>query len=107
MNSKQWRQQGYHTIFRPGSDREATVYLFRPMTEVVISTHIDRGSWMQYDDVNGPPWKKWTPADHEAEPYLLALLHLIAAECYCDMGVGTCDFCAGIRSVDLQELEGK
>lgn len=90
MNAEQWRSKGYKTIFRNGR-----VYLYRPMTGITISTDVKKGDWMNYDNVNEVPWSKQdvnfmgTPL---ADDFITT-----AQNCYCDQGVGLCDFCAGIR----------
>jgi len=92
MNAKQWRALGYKTIFR-----NQRVYLVRPATGVVIWTPVQSGLWMEFDNVNAPPWT----VERFGLPGLSAELEaqLIDAmtACYCDQGVDLCDFCGNIR----------
>jgi hypothetical protein len=92
MNARQWRQLGYKTLFRHGS-----VYLYRPLSGVVVTLKIERGDWMEHDNVNAPPWLK-IPNGIDGLPAASRADIMAAARCcYCDQGVGTCDFCTGLR----------
>lgn len=90
MNSEQWRVEGYKTIFRD------KIYLYRPLSGFVAFTEVDSGKWMQFNNINEKPWVK---TDIEKLPERLQVdLNQTTYNCYCGhCGVGTCDFCAGIR----------
>lgn len=90
MNAQQWRGHGYKTVFRRGK-----IYLYRPQTGIIIYTDVNFGKWMNFDNVNEPPWVKTDI--HKVDGLLHIELNLIASACYCDMGVDICDFCSGIR----------
>ena len=97
MNSKQWREIGYKTIFKDGS-----VFLVRwPKSEVVICTKNNRGDWMRFDKVNEAPWVCVPGGIESLEPGLRDHLKAAAENCYCDSpgGINTCDFCSGVRTL--------
>jgi len=90
MNATQWQELGYKTILR-----DENIFLYRPMSGIVIRTRIDNGKWMEYDNLNDFPWIKGseTVSDDTMEK-----LAIIADHCYCGQ-VRLCDFCSGLRRV--------
>jgi hypothetical protein len=85
-DSKGWRKLGYKTIFRAGR-----VYLYRD--GAMVSAPVDRGDWMHSTDLSAHPWVA-EDVDMRGE------LGAVVRDCYCDCGVGICDFCSGVRLVD-------
>ena len=92
MNAAQWRELGYKTIFRWGR-----IYLVRPMTGTCICTSIGNGDWMLFDNVNKEPWLKVPEGIMGLTTNLMQDIEQTIQSCYCDQGVGTCDFCSGVR----------
>jgi hypothetical protein len=92
MNARQWREHGYKTVFRFG-----TVYLFRPGSGVVIQAPVRGGDWMEQDNVHLPPWVVVPAGIDGLGPELREHILAAVAYCYCDQGVGTCDFCSYTR----------
>jgi hypothetical protein len=91
MNSKQWRAQGYRTIFRGG-----LIFLFRPSTSGAVVADLAKGAWMRFDDLAAARWCAATARE-------LAEIRAIVPSCYCDQGVDTCDFCSGLRVPPLSQ----
>jgi hypothetical protein len=89
MTSKQWRDIGYHTIFH--GDR-VWLYQMNQYLGLSVSAEIDGGRWMESESLDDPIWEV-RGIDRPGTPDLVA----IATNCYCDQGVGTCDYCSGIR----------
>jgi hypothetical protein len=90
MNARQWRDCGYRTVFRKGN-----IYLYFSVTGLIIWTLVNKGDWMSYDDVYKEPWNMCNLVDLPEK--LQKEIAEAAKKCYCDKGVGICDFCAGIR----------
>ena len=95
MNARRWRKRGYKVIFRHG-----TLYLYRPSTGVTVRTAIDKGGWMEHDNVNKAPWESLPAGD--ATPGLPPP-NQITEHCYCDEGVSVCDFCGGVRPMESRQ----
>lgn len=89
-NSKQWRKRGYKTIIR-----DENIYLYRPATGIILWTPVNQGHWMNYEDVNQEPWVNCNLTDLPER--LQKSIREATENCYCDKGVGLCDFCAGKR----------
>ena len=87
-NSRAWRRDGFKTIFNRG-----IVYLVKPGDDVVHSHPVNSGRWMDNTDLD--LWDSCSlpvlPADVRQQ------VESCLEHCYCDRGVGLCDFCAGIR----------
>lgn len=91
--AQQWREAGYTVIFR---DHGApSVYLYRKATGITLATPIDKGKWLELDNVNVPEWENLTETMSE----LLEMdLYITALNCYCaQLPDETCDFCKGTR----------
>lgn len=88
MNSKQYRAEGYATIFRNGH-----VYLIRRDAPTHARVHPVRfGRWMDcpIEDMG------WTALADLTAPLRDDIRAALAA-CYCDQGNGLCDFCGNVR----------
>lgn len=97
MNAAQWRGHGYKTIFRDGK-----IYLYRPLTGVLISTDVDHGKWMRQDNVNHKPWRTHPDGiDGMPQAFRDDVFNTLVV-CYCAYGM-TCDFCAGRRTPPPRE----
>ena len=91
-NASSWRHLGFKTIFR-----HSKIYLYQPSTGSIYVTQVAGGDWMLYTDVNAAPWRDATT--EVLGTSLEMEFRLVAACCYCDAGVSSCDFCAGRRPV--------
>jgi hypothetical protein len=88
MNSRQYRAEGYATIFR-----NSHVYLIRRDEQTHAYAHpVLRGLWMEcpIEDMS------LIKLAHFAAP-LRADIRATLNACYCDQGVDLCDFCGNIR----------
>lgn len=90
MTAKQWRGQGFRTIFHGGE-----VYLYELASTRCWRGPIERGRWMEFANLAGGYWTE----------LLLAPEHVrsCVGACYCDRGVDLCDFCGGLRSPPQEE----
>lgn len=100
MNARDWRKQGYKTVFDCG-----TVYLYRPMSGVVIHTRVENGRWMEHENVNRAPWVLEPLGIDGLPAQLRQRFEYIREHCYCDKGVDLCDFCAQVRKPWLDEVQ--
>lgn len=97
MIVKEWWELGYKTIFCNGM-----VYLYRPLSGVVISTPIDGGKWQCFDDVNRRPWHKYPQGIDSLPESMRKYFQHVARECYCGQGVDLCDLCAGLICLETR-----
>ncbi|KAA0888748.1 hypothetical protein [Oryzomonas rubra] len=88
-NARMWRQEGYKTLFKNGA-----VLLLPPGGDFVYRRAIDSGAWMDIPDLSR--WERVPVADLPHDVRLQVAMSLM--NCYCDRGIGLCDFCAGVRS---------
>lgn len=87
-NSRAWRRDGFKTIFDRG-----IVYLVKPGEDAIHSHPVNSGRWM--DDTDLDLWDFCSLSDLPAD--IRKRIWDSLEHCYCDQGVGLCDFCAGIR----------
>lgn len=88
-NSRAWRRDGFKTIFNRGR-----VYLVRPDDGMVWSHEVSSGRWMDVTDLDD--WQSLGPVS-SLPADVRQQVEVCLEHCYCDQGVGLCDFCAGIR----------
>lgn len=87
MNSKEWRKAGYATLFRPGPSGPAVILVHKETGEARMMS-VRQGAWMAFE------WSEFVPAPESMKEDIQET----RAVCYCDQGVGTCDFCSGVRA---------
>ena len=102
MSSTKWRNartgrgEGFRTIFRDG----VVLLVLAPAgvvpgaSAVVYSKANDNGRWM--DEQLDSSWTRRTLAELSVAEEREDIERTVAG-CYCDKGVGTCDFCGGVR----------
>ncbi len=95
-NAQHWREFGYKVLFRHG-----LVILADPKEGVLFTTENDAGGWMRHHSLHHRPWKRVDRSELTEEIFLDVETTLAA--CYCDIGVMTCDFCAGVRQPPEEE----
>ena len=99
MKGKDWRKQGYKTVFVNGR-----IYIFSAKftgTEPIYTTLIDNGKWRDHDNLHVRPWTMLTYKN--CEETTQAAINTSLLYCYCDQGVDICDYCAGTRKPGLYE----
>ena len=105
MNAKQWRANGFKTIFRNGA-----IYIvrieYKPSAVAVAAfvTPVDNGRWM-----NIPEFEVTFTSVHKLTDTSARDISKTIAACYCDqIYPSICDFCAGTRpSPDAYERISK
>ena len=87
-NSRAWRRDGFKTIFNRGN-----VYLVEPGSDMVYSRSVDSGRWMDVTDLDLWDFLPLSSLPADVRQQIDGCLE----HCYCDQGVGLCDFCAGMQ----------
>lgn len=90
MNARQLRTLGFHTMFRDGF-----IIVSCPNGMEVWTAEVRGGEWMRAESLSDPIFTK-VPSGLAALPHPAELFRTLEA-CYCDNGVGLCDFCGNIR----------
>ena len=95
MRYNMWIQKGFKVILRG-----RWVYLVKPGGKIFHAIEKNNGSWMNFDDLNSPPWRRIEI--RQLHPDRREDIMAALRSCYCsNTGAEHCDFCTGLRKPSI------